>query len=135
MHHGEVRRVVGIAQIGIEVQQLSGREHALVDEHLARQAAHIEILRLAQRGVAAQAVARTLAQQIQLALERVAVEAVACRDEQLFDMRCGCACAVANVGRIRVRRHYAPANDFLLLFGADLGHDGLATLALGGVGR
>ena len=48
MHHRQMRRVVGRAQVRIEVQQLTRRQHALVDEHLRRQAADVELLRLLQ---------------------------------------------------------------------------------------
>src|SRR5690349_6389109 len=87
MHHRKVRRVVGITQIPIKTQQLTRRQHALVDAHLAPQAADVELLGLLQGGVAAQPMARALAQQIKLTREPVALAAVRRSYEELPDVR------------------------------------------------
>ena len=49
------------ARSGIVLEQLLGREHALVDDHLRRQRADVEHLRLRERRVAAKLVAGLLA--------------------------------------------------------------------------
>jgi hypothetical protein len=80
-------------------------------------------------------VARALAQQIELALERVAVVARGRGDEQLLDLRSGVARAVTQVGGVGVRRNDAPPDQRLAFLGADRGDDGLAALALACIGR
>ena len=79
--------------------------------------------------------ARSLADQIELALERGSLDARTRRDEQLLDLRHRGTRAVADVGLVRARRHEPPAEELLALFGADAGNGRLAALALGRVGR
>ena len=130
-----MRGVVGSAQIGIEVQQLARRQHALVDEYLGREAADVELLRLSQRRVAAQTVARALADQIELALECLALEARAGSDEQLLDERSRVTGAVTKIGRVGVGRHDAPADEHLAFLRAQVRDRRLAAIALGQVRR
>jgi hypothetical protein len=132
--HREVRGVVRVVEIRIESLDLSGRKHALVDERLARQAADVEVLRLLERLVAAQPVACTLANQIQLALEGVAVHSRTGRDDQLLDMRHRRARAFAEIGLPRFRGNDAPTDEPLAFLGAQLGDHALAVLALALVG-
>jgi len=78
--------------------------------------------------------ASALAQQIQLALECIALEAVAGGDEQLLDVRRSGACTVAQVGAVHIGRHLSPADQGLPFLGADRRDNGFAALALGSVG-
>src|SRR5262249_32084811 len=93
------------------------------------------LLRLTQGLVAAQLVARALADQIELALERRGFRAGAGPDQQLLDLRHRRARAVAEIGFLRARRHDPPAEQRLSLLRADAPDRGLATLALARVGR
>ncbi len=78
---------------------------------------------------------RALANQVQLALERVPLEPVAGGDYELLDLRLRRASGLTEIGLLGVGRHDAPADEGLPFLGADLVHDRLATLALGGVCR
>ncbi len=130
MDHREMRLVVGVVEVGIEVLELPRGKHALVDERGAREAANVELLRLTQRMVAAQLVARALADQVELALERIALEAVAGCDEHVLDLRHRRASRLADVGFVRQRRHASPADQPLAFLGAQVRHTCLAALAL-----
>ncbi len=135
VHHREVRLVIGIPQVWIERKNLIGCEHPLVNDDLGRQAANEEGFRLAQRLVVPQKVARALANQIQLALERVARQTVGGGDEKLLDVRTRRAGRRSDIRLVGIGRHHAPADQRLALLGTDLLDHGLALRALGGVGR
>ena len=113
--HRQVAGVVGSSQVGIVLEELLGREHALVDDHLGRQRADVEHLRLRERRVAAEPVAGLLADQIELPLEGVAREALAGGDHQLLDVRLAGFGGRADVGLVGFGRHLAPADQPLAL--------------------
>ena len=135
VHHGQVALVVRVVEIVEEVGQLARRQHALVDQHLRREAADIEGLGLNERRVASEPVACALADQVELALESVALEPVAGRDHELLDVRCGRHCRSAEIGPLRVDRDLPPAYELLTFGGADPCDFGLAVRAFGRVGR
>src|SRR5690606_22871615 len=99
--------------------ELTGRQHALVDHDLRREAAHVEVLPLREALVLAQTMARALADQVELALERIALEPVARGDEELLDVRLRGARRVAEVRAVRIDRHRTPADQPLAFLRAD----------------
>ena len=79
MDHRQVRCEIGLVhQIGEIGQQLAGREHALVDHDLGRQAADVEHLGLSRAVSPRKQMARPLANQIQLPFEVVALQRLPC---------------------------------------------------------
>ncbi len=135
MDHGQVALVVRVAQVRIEIRQLIFGQHAFVDHDFRRQAADEEILGLAQFVAAAQPVAGLLADQIKLALERVAGQPVGRADEQLFDDRLRQPGRLAEIGFFRAHRDFAPADQRLAFGCTNLRNRPLAGLALRVVGR
>ena len=85
--HRQVRFVVRCGQVGEERHELTGGQHALVDDHAGGQRADVEHLRLREDVAAAQPGRRLFADQVQLALEGVLIEPVRRADEELFDDR------------------------------------------------
>src|SRR5690606_40150629 len=79
--------VVRFYEIRIEGHELRGRQHSLVDHDLRLKAANVEQMALGEPLVAAQDASRALANQVELALECVALEAFTRRDEELLDVR------------------------------------------------
>ena len=88
------------------------------------------MLRLRQARVAAQPVARALAYEVELALERLSFDALAGRNEQLLDVRSRGTGAVPQVGCVGVGRDDAPAYELLAFLRADRSHGRFAALAL-----
>src|SRR5690606_6697984 len=85
--------------------------------------------------VLAQTMARALADQVELALERIALEPVARGDEELLDVRLRGARRVAEVRAVRIDRHRTPADQPLAFLRADPRDRLLADRALVLVGR
>ena len=77
--------------------------------------------------------AGALADQIELALEGIAAQPVAGRDEYLLDGGRRRQRGGADTRFLRVRGHRPPAHQVLAFLGADLGHGLLASLPLPGV--
>jgi len=113
MHHGEVRGVALVVQVGEEGQDLVGREHPLVDHDLRGEAAEVEQEPFVQRRVAPQQVAGALADEIELALEGVAREVVAGGDDEHLHVRHARPRRRADVGPVGVRRHLPPSDQAL----------------------
>ena len=132
MHHGEVRLVVRIFEIGVEGEELVRRQHALVDDHLRGQADEEQQLVLGELGVVAQPVRRGLADQVETALKGIALDA-ARADEQLLHGGHGCSRRVADVRLVRPMGH-GPPTEQILAGGGDLLCDhGFAVRPLGRV--
>ena len=71
-----------------------------------------------------------LADQVQLALEGIALQSLAGSDEHLLDVGCRRQCRGADPGFLREGGHLAPAGQLLAFLGADPGHRLLAFLPL-----
>ena len=126
MHHGEVRFVVLVLEVGKEREQLVRRQHSLVDDDLRRQAADVEEFPLGEIRVGPQTVRRILADEVQAALQRVALDARRGGDEELLHDRHRRARGIADVSPVRIDRQRSPAQEPLARAGHGLGHDALA---------
>ena len=120
VHHREVGLVVGILQIVEELEELMRGQHALVDDHLRRERAEVEEGALGESLVAAQGPARMLADDVELPLEAFAIEALAIevrarRDEELLHVRHGGDGGAAEIGALGVYGQRAPAEAHLAL--------------------
>ncbi len=124
---GERRDEALVVQVGEELADLVGEQHALVDDGPVRERGHVELpgVREPQR---ADGVAGGLADDVELPLEGVAVELAAARaHEHLPDHRHRALRGVAERGG--VDRHFAPAEERLALVDdgpLDLAHAGRA---------
>ncbi len=114
-----------VAEVAVERADLLGEQHPLVDDGAVRERRHVEFGCVAEPQ-RADRVAGGLAHDVELALERVAIEAAAPRaDEHLADHGHGAPRGLAQRGV--VHRHVAPAEQRLALVddGAlDLAHAG-----------
>ena len=128
VHHGEMRFVVRILEVRVERKELVRRQHALVDDDLGGQADEEQQQALGQAVVGAQAVGGRLADEIELAFERVAFEVAA--DEQLLHGRHRRPCRVADVRLVGSGGYGPPAEKPLSGVGDLLLDDRLATCAL-----
>ena len=111
MHHGKVRFVVLVLEVRVEGEQLVRRQHALVDDDLGGQADEEQQQALGQALVAAQAVGRGLADEVELAFQGIPFEVAA--DEQLFDRRHRRPGRIADIRLVRSRRHMPPTQQAL----------------------
>ena len=139
VHQRERRLHVPIGEVGEHRLDLAGRQHALVDEGVRRQADDVE--ELLRCGVGDRQpvglVLDALADHVQLALEpgpRVGPRQrrIAC-DEELFEDRLDRHGARSD--RAVIGRHGAPSEQALALLGHDPGHELLGGLAIPSVPR
>ena len=108
MHERERALEALVAQVGVELAELVGREHALVDDDPAAE----------RREVRLGLVLDALAGEVDVAFELVAGEAVL-GDEHLHERGHQLACGRARLGR--VDRHRSPAQHVEALVGEHLG--------------
>ena len=127
VNHRQMTLVVLVLQVRKIRHHLLGHQLALVDDHLGREATDVEHLGLLHRLVIAQQVTGSLADEVKLPLELVAVEVFAGGNEQLFDLRLRRAGRGSDVGAVGIGRHEAPADERLALF-LDEPRDGFFTL-------
>ncbi len=119
MHHGQVCFKAGVGQILVEREQLTGRQHTFIYNNFGRQAAGIQHFCLAQRRVAAQLVRKALANDVQLALERLFIETIGSANEQLGDVGLRHSGGRTNVSTFSISRNFTPAKQVLAFFGDD----------------
>ncbi len=131
VHHGEVRGVVGVAEVGEVGKELLRRELSLVDDDLRRQAANVEHLRLIELG-SPELRTGALPDHVQLSLESLALQPIRRLDKELLDDRLARLRGRAYVGALGVRRHASPADELLSLICDDGLDRALAMLALAG---
>ena len=94
-----------VLQVGIEHGDLLGQHHALVDDRAAGQRTDIEFLDLRL----CHGLFDPAADDVKLALERILVDVLEVRDQNLLDLWPGSVCLGAQTGHID--RHMAPAID------------------------
>ena len=128
VHHGERRHHGRVLQVAVILADLVREQHALVDNRARRHRRHVEFFPVMElQGL--DGVARTLADDVELTLERVLIDAVrAAADEHLADDRFDLLGALRQAGI--VRRHVAPAEQRLTL-----GCDGTLDFLLAGHAR
>ncbi len=125
---GQRRLHQGVGHVGEHGLDLVGREHALVDERVRRQARHVEVLAVVEPR-ARHRVLRALADHVEDALERRPVgHAGGAPDEHLAHPRLDGPRRGAH--RVVVGGHVPPAQDRLPLLGHHAGEDLLARLRL-----
>ena len=119
VEHGQRRDHAPVAQVGVVLRQLRGREHALVDDRAAGEAGEVEGLRIAD-AAALHLALELLAHDVQAALEIVLrLHPRAAPDEHLPHGGLGLERGFAQQGV--VRGHLAPAEQVLALAAHDLG--------------
>ncbi len=123
----EARFDVGIREVREELRRLVREEHALVDERSGSQARHVEV-----HATGEHLVLDHTADDVQLAVEGVLIEAVRRADEDLLDRRQ--ARAGDPPDRVGVCRNVAPAEERLTFRGDRLSEDFPLPRALGHVG-
>jgi len=136
---GERRLDIGVGQIGKRRPDLIGREHALVDEGLRREAGHVEEMALAQLELIRRML-DTLADDVQLAFEphrigrdvRAAGDRAA-GDEDLFDDGGRGDGRGADLGQ--VGRDGAPSQHLVTFFAGDSLEEAAEMVAFAGMAR
>ena len=130
VHHRQVGLVARIVQVRVKGEDLLGREHPLVDDHLRGERAHVEEPALGELRLGAHEMGDVLADQVELALEVVAPDAVAGAHDHHLHVGHGGAGGLAEVGAVRVHGHLAPADEALALGGDALVEEFLRAQAL-----
>ena len=146
--HGEVRLVVGVAQVGVVGGDLEAGELALVDDHAGVERADVEVAQLVGEvaglagllGQGLDLVRGAFAGEVEAAGEFEFVEArggvipegVTARrgEEELFDVRLGEPGRGAHVGAVGIGGQFAPAQQHEAEAGDLLFDDALAAFAL-----
>ena len=114
VHHRQRRDHRLVGEVEVVRADLVREQHALVDERARRHRRHVELLAVARRE-RLDRVPRALADDVELALERVLVDvAAAAADEDLADDAARLPWC-ARTGRALFGRHVAPAEQHLAL--------------------
>ena len=115
VHHGEMRLVLGLLEIGEKLEELVRGQHALVDDDLGGERAEVQRGALGEALGAPQLPGRVLADDVELALEAFSRDAFARRDEELLHVRHGGDGGAAEIRTPGVVRQLAPAEALLAL--------------------
>jgi hypothetical protein len=133
--HRQVGLVVGILEVLEERDHLHRPQHPLPDDHLGRQRADIKHQPLLEAALGADPAAGPLADDEQLPLESILVEAVGRGDEDLIEVGHRPPRGGAHVGGVGIDREFTPADDLLALARDAFIDDPAAFGPFGRVGR